>query len=590
MRLLHINSDGKLSLTRDWKDWTTDFPRYAILSHTWGPDEHEVTFTDLRDGSGNSKAGYLKIQFCGEQARRDGLQYFWVDTCCIDKSSSAELQEAINSMFRWYQNAARCYVYLSDVSTPVPTGGHQDTSDPIRSALWKSRWFRRGWTLQELIAPVIVEFFSLEGNNIGSKRSLEQDIHHVTGIALEVLRGAPLTEIAVEERLSWADQRETSHPEDEAYCLLGLFKIFMSLLYGEGRENAFVRLREEIAKSSNRASQHATCSPFSRLSQETSPVTRGSLEAAGTSCDLDHDSNNAGCRSNASSSGESSRTRKTVLSSEAPKPYSCAQKGVKRRTSDISTSTAVRGPKRTRYVEVDVGTAHQSHITAQTSVPSQTMAPGAFESLCGYVRSACANYLASYNADPSQPDLAQRSPVRTSISNHHVWNALSLIVGAKAVYQDPYVTKVIHALFDRPSQVSIPLSLMLFASALAGHLLPRLQLSSMTDDSLCLEDALGETIRVPQVICQYYETFHDYLVARFKDHLGLELVIEKNYRLIIGGMEGPVLDTTKWSQVIKVHPRIKLTMAMVLSNHCRYVECTVCRQRLRRRSYQLFVW
>jgi hypothetical protein len=94
-----------------------DIPEYAILSHTWGADTEEVTFGDLMDGTGKSKAGYEKIRFCGEQARRDGLQYFWVDTCCIDKSSSAELQEAINSMFRWYQNAAKCYVYLSDVST-----------------------------------------------------------------------------------------------------------------------------------------------------------------------------------------------------------------------------------------------------------------------------------------------------------------------------------------------------------------------------------------------------------------------------------------------------------------------------------------
>jgi hypothetical protein len=111
MRLLHYNDNGEYSLTQ----FFDDIPRYAILSHTWGPEE--VTFEDLKKGNRVTKAGFDKIRFCGEQARHDGLQYFWVDTCCIDKSSSAELTEAINSMFRWYQNAVKCYVYLSDVST-----------------------------------------------------------------------------------------------------------------------------------------------------------------------------------------------------------------------------------------------------------------------------------------------------------------------------------------------------------------------------------------------------------------------------------------------------------------------------------------
>jgi hypothetical protein len=111
MRLLEHNNDGEFSLTEDFGNET----RFAILSHTWGAEE--VTFRDLIDGTGKSKAGYDKIRFCAQQAADHGLQYFWVDTCCIDKPSSAELQETINSMFRWYQNAAKCYVYLSDVSS-----------------------------------------------------------------------------------------------------------------------------------------------------------------------------------------------------------------------------------------------------------------------------------------------------------------------------------------------------------------------------------------------------------------------------------------------------------------------------------------
>ena len=107
MRLLEHNSAGQLSLTKDFVG--DHIPEYGILSHTWGADAEEVTFRDLVDGTAMSKVGYDKIRFCEEQARRDGLKYFWVDTCCIDKSSSAELAEAINSMFQWYSKAVKCY-------------------------------------------------------------------------------------------------------------------------------------------------------------------------------------------------------------------------------------------------------------------------------------------------------------------------------------------------------------------------------------------------------------------------------------------------------------------------------------------------
>jgi hypothetical protein len=157
MRLLKLEENGEISLMKDITYPTTP---YAILSHTWGEDNEEINFEDLKDGSGKLKDGYRKLHFCGEQAARDGLQYFWVDTCCIDKSNSTELSEAINSMFRWYCNAARCYVYLTDVLTI-------DQSDPYpeqwEESFRNSRWFTRGWTLQELIAPPSVEFFCPNG-------------------------------------------------------------------------------------------------------------------------------------------------------------------------------------------------------------------------------------------------------------------------------------------------------------------------------------------------------------------------------------------------------------------------------------------
>ena len=245
MRLLERNSAGQLSLTKDFGDHV---PQYAILSHTWGADIEEVTFRDLIDGTSKSKAGYGKIQFCGEQAKRDGLQYFWVDTCCIDKSNNTELAEAINSMFRWYRNAAKCYVYLSDVSITKRKASNQFSEFTWESAFRASRWFSRGWTLQELLAPGSVEFFSKEGKRLGDKRTLERQIHEITGIAVSALQGASLHQFGVDKRLSWAENRQTMRKEDLAYSLLGIFDVYMPLIYGEGRENALKRLREEIDK------------------------------------------------------------------------------------------------------------------------------------------------------------------------------------------------------------------------------------------------------------------------------------------------------------------------------------------------------
>lgn len=143
MRLLRRKRAGGFELT----DYLVDsIPKYAILSHTWLADDEEVSFEDLEKGNAQRKAaGFHKIQFCGEQAAKDGLEYMWVDTCCIDKSSSAELQESIISMFHWYRKATRCYVYLEDVSVPEDGLINQVASYPWESAFRSSRWFTRGW-------------------------------------------------------------------------------------------------------------------------------------------------------------------------------------------------------------------------------------------------------------------------------------------------------------------------------------------------------------------------------------------------------------------------------------------------------------
>lgn len=234
MRFLEVNSDGELSLTRDFIHSPAP---YAILSHTWGDDEDEVTFKEMTDVSEMTKlkSGYRKIRFCVDQAASDGLKYSWVDTCCIDKPNNTELSKAINSMFRWYHDSAKCYVYLSDVST----NDHDQVDSscqPWEPALRTSRWFTRGWTLQELIAPPSVEFFCSDGKRLGDKKSLERQLNEITGIAIPALQGTDLSTFTVQERLSWANTRETKEVEDKVYSLLGLFDVLGTYLWRGGRE------------------------------------------------------------------------------------------------------------------------------------------------------------------------------------------------------------------------------------------------------------------------------------------------------------------------------------------------------------------
>ena len=255
MRLLDAKPGGGFSLTKFVGD---AIPSYAILSHTWEADDQEVTLKDIENSLGNAKNGYRKIEFCAEQATKDGLRYFWVDSCCIDKSNSTELQEAINSMFRWYCNAAKCYVYLSDVSI-----GQQSWSlePPWEAEFKQSRWFTRGWTLQELLAPRIVEFFSKESKQLGDKNSLEKQIQEATGIDIRALQGN-LSQFSHDERNLWAAHRKTTIEEDQVYCMLGIHGVFLPLIYGEGRQHAFRRLEDEIkwrSKSKMQAQGRLSC-------------------------------------------------------------------------------------------------------------------------------------------------------------------------------------------------------------------------------------------------------------------------------------------------------------------------------------------
>ncbi|QPC63031.1 hypothetical protein HYE67_005262 [Fusarium culmorum] len=213
-------------------------PPYAILSHRWGADNEEVSFSDITDGL-TRKAGMAKLKGCCKQAKKDKLDYVWIDTCCINKESSKELDEAINSMFQWYRRASVCYTYMSD----VPEG--DDIWDPT-SRFYSSSWFQRGWTLQELLAPVDASFYNEEWNFIGTKADLSREIEDITGIPRKYLLGwADFHQASVAQRMSWAAKRETKRTEDIAYCLLGIFNISMSMIYGE-KEKAFERLQLKI--------------------------------------------------------------------------------------------------------------------------------------------------------------------------------------------------------------------------------------------------------------------------------------------------------------------------------------------------------
>ncbi|GMF71423.1 unnamed protein product [Aspergillus oryzae var. brunneus] len=223
MRLLRTRTLELVEFTPD------RIPPYAILSHTWG--EEEVLFTNMQNRTGQKRSAWSKVQGACAQARADGFDYIWIDTCCIDKSSSAELSEAINSMFTWYANAEVCYAYLSDVTMREGHSGAEVNTAEFE----QSRWFTRGWTLQELLAPSEVVFFSRDWVHFGERSSLANWLMDITRIDEAVLRN----KVRLLER------------KDMAYCLMGIFSVNMPMLYGEGGEKAFLRLQEEIMKQSD---------------------------------------------------------------------------------------------------------------------------------------------------------------------------------------------------------------------------------------------------------------------------------------------------------------------------------------------------
>ena len=246
MYLLNVTT-MKLELVAD----ETKVP-YAILSHRWDQNpSKELLYEDLLHVGvlGTSRAHKVE-EFCREVRRRNSLglnspecNHAWVDTCCIDKKSSAELSEAINGMYSYYKTASYCIAYLQDV--------HVDHPDPSFSEAFRSSvWFTRCWTLQELIAPNDVIFYNSAWQEIGNRNDLATDVQLVTGIDIVTLQSGMVFRNSLAQRMSWAAARIASRREDIAYSLMGLFDVNMPVLYGEG-DKAFRRLQETIIKDSD---------------------------------------------------------------------------------------------------------------------------------------------------------------------------------------------------------------------------------------------------------------------------------------------------------------------------------------------------
>jgi hypothetical protein len=242
---------------------TTQFlgevPPYAILSHTWSQEYPEVTLRDLDREDRAELKGWVKIQRACNLAAENGWKWIWIDTCCIDKTDSSELSEAINSMFRWYEEAQICYAYLEDVPASTSATDISNDDQPFNHYFlpsgfpWKwyvrsSRWFTRGWTLQELLAPAFLVLVDGGWTIIGSREAWTDEICKAT--ALEPKHLLNFRDCSLATKMSWAVNRRTTREEDRAYSLLGLLGVHMPLIYGEGKK-AFVRLQHELMRNYN---------------------------------------------------------------------------------------------------------------------------------------------------------------------------------------------------------------------------------------------------------------------------------------------------------------------------------------------------
>ena len=257
MRLLNV-------VTLKFRKFHRDVPKYAVASHRWR-EEEEAMIGDVKDRCNTNKSGFRKVEGFAKYVKEHvgHVEWLWIDTCCVDQSSSQEVTEAVNSMFRWYTNAEVCIAYLRDVENALD-----------EQELRQSEWFRRGWTLQELLAPHVVVFLSRDWEKIGHKGgggwtksgfqvsdgpALETTVATITGTPESVLYNYDRSKsFSVEERLTWIAGRETTRGEDMSYSTLGMFDVTMPVIYGEGAETARQRLLQKVSKALPRTPGHHT--------------------------------------------------------------------------------------------------------------------------------------------------------------------------------------------------------------------------------------------------------------------------------------------------------------------------------------------
>ena len=234
--------------------------RYAIMSHCWCAagsvgemqfrELDEATFETVRDL--RNRPGYQKIVESCLLTHKEGLEWLWVDTCCIMRESETELSEAVNSMYQWYRNSEICFAYLHDVKFPLPPEPNTEMF-PTSSSL--PQWFSCSWTLQELLGARVIRFFDQDWHLIGDKDKLAPKLADITGIPADILtNGLPHPDDpcrpSAAQIMSWAADRKATTREDRAYALMGIFEVHMPTKYGE-HERAFYRLQVSIMKEYN---------------------------------------------------------------------------------------------------------------------------------------------------------------------------------------------------------------------------------------------------------------------------------------------------------------------------------------------------
>ncbi|KAJ8519460.1 hypothetical protein ONZ45_g3573 [Pleurotus djamor] len=258
--------------------------RYAILSHTWA--NRELGFRDVNVeggmgvGSLEKKEGYAKLDGMCRVAGEFMCRYVWFDAVCIDKSNTMEMEETIHSMWKWYQNAYICIVHLSNTNLKLPSypanssvspTGPRRRGDSKRKQLKEDPWFRRGWTLPELLAPKRIKFYLGDWTKMDQRVGRRFDICRVQEEGFDfgaeyvqflrlVADAATVPVCAVKqfslrthsapEVFHWISKRITTRPEDLSYCLMGMLDIHIPIIYGEGHENAFYRLQSACLQSS----------------------------------------------------------------------------------------------------------------------------------------------------------------------------------------------------------------------------------------------------------------------------------------------------------------------------------------------------